>query len=109
MQLSKTQRWTLTELRKHHESAPSFGTFVRRYYARFLRLGLILAAGIALGTQMESPFVQGFFVGFGLAAVTRDLYEIWRYTESWPVLSRIIEWQRVDELLALSSEAEQVG
>ena len=109
MQLSKTQRWTLTELRKHHDSAPTFGKFVRQYFIRFLRLAIILATGIWLGTQMESPFVQGFFVGFGLAAVTCDLYEIWRYTESWPVLSRIIEWQRVDELLALSSDTGQVA
>ena len=87
------------------DKPPTVLWYVRRSWRAYLLLGCVCGGGIAFFLWGGWPIASGFFAGFLLAAVARDLRWYSQFVQSWPLSNEITNWNRVDELLRSSSES----
>jgi hypothetical protein len=102
MLLSKTRRRVLLACRKwEDQGGPTFWGLMGRQLVMHLAgaAGLILVCLI-----VRSPALLGVAVGFFIGCVYRDAVTIRRQLQSWWVLADVVDWQRVDRLLAQDRE-----
>lgn len=103
MHLTKRQKRNLELYSVYKSSPPNSWRLFRnnfKYYLVMLFL-FILVVVLALAASIE-PLAWGA-TGLLLGAILRDVGLYRAFVHSWPVTSAVIEWERVDELLAESS------
>jgi hypothetical protein len=81
----------------------SWGSFVRRTWWRFAIVGLLCGFFAVVSYSAGLSLVAGMGVGylFGLIQASVQFFDQSRRV--WPVTEEIINWDRVDELLATPS------
>lgn len=76
----------------------------RRSFALLVGGGCVLAAAFALSVNRTRPGSEltaaSFVVAFVLGAVVRDVASVAKILEWWPVTRSVIDWDRVERLLA---------
>jgi hypothetical protein len=101
MQMSTYQRGTLERLRKAHQmGGPSWPVQIGFYRNQWLFSALWTA-----GMSWLLPIGWPVFVSLSLGAFAKDIAHIRSLRSQWPVMTGVIDWQRVDQLLAASSPA----
>lgn len=97
-------------LRLYHEyqiHPPCAGTCVRRNLFPLSFLTLIVIAGTWLAFTAEGTWfgVGCFGAGLGLGSLIRVIRQLANSVRLWPLLCEIVDWNKVDALLAQKSSS----
>ena len=98
--LTPVQRAALQAYRAFRSEPPSLGGLVRRSRRAYALLFVLAGAAIALALVLALGAVAAFAAGILTGVVARDLGWFRRSVQIWPALSRVIDWARLDALLA---------
>ncbi len=99
MKLSALQRKLLQQYRGFHDSAPSMGRLMALSARHHVLLVLVFTIAVVLTYSFRLPSVALILVGMAIGAVSRDFGRFRTMIRVWPVLSRVLDWKRIDELL----------
>ena len=100
MQLTKTQLRFLRIYQQLHRQPPTLGSLLWLGRLGWLSLLPGIAVGVWFIVALPSSFgATGYLVvGMCVGAFLRDLGRSIASVRLWPVIERIVEWQRVDDL-----------
>lgn len=107
MPLSAADRRILAAYRQWHTAPPRWANSLPKLLGMWLVLiGLALTV---LGATRDSPLAPlGWgVVGMVAGAILRDLGWLRRQFRTWPLVERIIDWQRVESWFADDSPASR--
>lgn len=99
MALTPAQRKILESYQLFRDTPPSVWRqwqIVSRSHAMLMIL--VALASIILYLEV-SPSAGCYLAGFGIGAVVRDFGWFRATARVWPVLSQVVHWQKVDDLL----------
>jgi hypothetical protein len=96
MQISTYQRVTLERLREMRRvGGPTWSKHIRFYRNQWIGGVLSISA-----MSWLAPDFWLMFVGLGLGGWARDVSSIRSFRSQWPVMNEVIDWERVDRLVA---------
>ena len=100
MKLTTLQRMTLSAYLEYAQSRPTLTKLFRRGWKRYVILFGLGALGASMLLSIQAaPFAAGF-LAFIAGAVLGDIGAFRRYLHVWPVLTQVLDHQRIRELLA---------
>ncbi|MDQ2807720.1 MAG: hypothetical protein M3Z04_12560 [Chloroflexota bacterium] len=110
MPLTHLQRATLMLYRAYHANAPTVGGILRRLTKRYLIMLIVVVATLTVVTLTGSfsdalPWA-GLLIGLVSGAAARDLGYARIAVRVWPVLNQVLDWQKIDALLAATSKGD---
>ncbi len=100
MKLTALQRKTLEQYRGFHDAPPTVGGLVALAAGRHLLLVLLFGIGVVMVLAVEIPSAAFILVGMVIGAISRDWGTFRRFVRVWPVLSNVLDWARIDGMLA---------
>src|SRR5262245_34372307 len=100
MSLSRTEEWLLRRYTQYAERPPTYGTLLRGALPQLLVIAGLGAAGACVLFAADEPLGASFAVGFAFGAIVRQLAQLRVAAVAAPVLSRIIDQDRVQRLLS---------
>ncbi len=103
MVLNEKSMKQLRRTLEYRECAPTTFRLLRYSIKAYLYLFLIYGAAVWFFYWGGWPIVSGVFVGMFVATVSRDLHWFQQQVRTWPLSSEIIDWKRVEELVAVSN------
>lgn len=108
MKLTLLQRKILERYRQFRDQPPTLGRLVTLSLVNHILLIMVCGAAIACFAVVIAD-VSGmiFFVGLGMGAICRDIGLFRRTALAWPALHAIIDWKKLDEILAADSTDDQ--
>jgi glutaredoxin len=107
MQLTKLDAAVLERLCKYRAVAPTLGERLKAMSAwTGLVLLLCVAATVALA-RLDLPGVAFIPAGVFLGALCRDIASQQRFVKAWPLNNEVMDWARVEQLLATAKTAPQ--
>lgn len=105
MQLTPVERQVLEYYREYHTITPTVGLMWRRSIKRHLALVALLCIAVPLTIFLESWWLGIFFMGFIAGVILGDFGWLKRGSQNWRLLDSIIDWNKVDNLLALEGDS----
>lgn len=101
MEINQAQRKSLENIQSLRRSqATVWGQIRRHLWIYIIRLiGVIIL--IPLAVLLDSGILL-LLTGVVLGATFRDLQNSFIWRKIWPVLAAVLDWERIDELLASS-------
>ena len=107
--LTPVQRTALNAYRAFRAEPPSLGRLVLRSRRAYALLLVVAGAAIALALALKLGAAAAFAAGIVVGAAARDVGWFRRTVQLWPALSRVIDWARLDALLAPDGVAAGPG
>ena len=102
MNLTKEQKRNLALYASYQNTAPSFWRLLRanlwRYFLFAILVILIYLLSGPAGIESISLIAAGLFFG----VLIRDIGTFLRFIRVWPATAEVIDWQRLESLLAES-------
>ncbi|MDX1616750.1 MAG: hypothetical protein R3300_20755 [Candidatus Promineifilaceae bacterium] len=107
--MTKSQRRNLKLYARYRNTPPTVGGLLRenlwRYGLSFVALFLLYS--LAPAAQLEAlPLILG---GMLIGVLARDLNRYWTFVRTWPATAAVLDWERVEDLLATSAAAKSPG
>lgn len=111
MQLTHLQRATLMLYQAYHANAPTVGGILRRLMKLYLIMLIVVVATLTVVTLTGSfsdalPWA-GLLIGLVSGAALRDLGHVRIAVRVWPVLSQVLDWQKIDVLLTTPDNGDK--
>jgi hypothetical protein len=102
MAISKLQRRSLQMYVRFHDTPPTLTTLMRRSLPRVALIAALCSLGATLYYWMD--FVQGvgFMLGVFVGVLTMVVGQGRVFLKLWPVFSQVMDWARIQALLAES-------
>ena len=100
MNLSPLQRKTLELYQNLQHSPPTVSRLLALTARNYLRLLLVIGAGIVLMLSLRAPAFSLILVGMLIGVLSRDLGAFRKTVRVWPALVAVLDWNRIDQLLA---------
>lgn len=88
--------------RDYRSTPPCAGSCLRRNLAPLALLALIIGAGTWLALYSTGLWfgVGCFAIGLGIGSLSRIVRQLINAVRFWPLLAQIVDWSKVDALLA---------
>ena len=102
MPLIPSQRRTLAAYQSLHGTRPTPLSLLSAVWWRYLLL-LALAVIVALVLPTMLAYLAA---GIVLGGVLRDLKRYWDIARAWPVVETVLDWDRIEALLAADRGVE---
>jgi len=100
MRLTATNRRWLIKMKALHERKPTWGRILPKMVAISLAFCVfVVGYGILVAGDWGSPIVY-YCLGLATFLPLLSLSIVRRLVSRWPITDAIIDWNRVDELLA---------
>jgi hypothetical protein len=103
MQLTKAQERTLELYLKWRSSPPTFWFLISQNLIRYLIHLVLVIFLVLLAPLTGEPWIGWIAIGLFLGVLLRDIGLFQRSVRLWPMTSAVLDWERIDELLAESS------
>ncbi len=105
MNLSPLERRILVAYDEHHRRGMTVAGMYRGVGRRLVVSLVLVAVLIALAFTYSETWVATLVLGMVVGAALRDLRTVLNNFKVWPLLDRITDWARVDELLEADRQA----
>ncbi len=103
MELTKVQRQNLKLYVQYRSSPPTIWFLIRRnLFKRYLIPGFLVILLLLIAPTAGLGAIAWLAVGMLFSATLRDVALFRRFVHLWPVTSAVLDWERIDELLAES-------
>ena len=99
MPLTRTEQWLLRRYAMYRERPPSFASLLRAALRQLLTIAVLGAASGYLLNAGGEPAAASFVAGAAFGAILRQLAQLRVAAAAAPVLSKIIDQDRVERLL----------
>ena len=99
MALTKWQIKLLSFYQRHRTETPTIFAIIRRFLPSWTLITLMTFVASVLSVAQGWSHVSWLLVGLWFGVFCRDVGSIRGFFRSWPVWQRIIDWDRVDQLL----------
>jgi hypothetical protein len=104
MPLSKRKRRLLISYRKwRDQGGPTIWGLIGMRAVAFLALNALF---IGFGFFAGAPWIMVFAIGLFLGCLETDVLTADRVIRSWRMIADVVDWQRVDSLLAQDAEVQ---
>lgn len=100
MSLTTYERKTLLAYQKFREKSPTFPQLFIRVIPRFAFIALLAIVAYYIFSASAGIFVAGMFAG----GLLRQLSILWTSTKVFPILTEVIDWDLVADLLEAPNE-----
>ncbi len=100
MPLTALQRTVLERYRTFRVSPPTLWRMMALASRNHAILSIIFSLGSIYLYLDESESFAGFVAGLGVGAILRDIGSFRKGIQIWPILTRVFDWQKIDDLLA---------
>jgi hypothetical protein len=98
--MSERHRNMLSVYKAFRASPPTVGSLARRLLPTWLLLVALCGLWIAVSLLAQVDFLAWAAPGFLIGALARDLGYCLKTALAWPTINAIVDWNRVDDLLA---------
>jgi hypothetical protein len=109
MQLSTAHASVLERYMQFREKPPTVWRLMFLSVAGQAVLIIALGAGIAFWLVLEQATLAYFLGGAAFGYLFRDFTMMRRSVQFWPVLSAVLDWTKVDRLLAGDADGPPVS
>lgn len=100
MPLTALQRSVLERYRSFRESPPTLWRLMALSSRNLAILFIVVSVGSIFLYLEASESASWLIAGFGVGAFLRDFGSFRTGVRIWPVIARVLDWQKIDDLLA---------
>ena len=105
MQLTKAQKQSLAFYARYRTLPPTFWFLISRNLVRYLILFVLILFLVVIAPYTFIEPIRWVAIGVFFGVILRDIGLFWRAVNIWPMTAAVLDWERVDQLLAESNMA----
>lgn len=106
MPLSALQRKVLERYKQFRVEPPTVWRLMSLTVINHAAVIMATGASVGIMLALENPSAAFFVVGTAFGLFGRDAGMIRRIVQGWPALQLVLDWKKLDELLATDSEPQ---
>lgn len=106
MNISSLERTVLVRYKQHRDVPPTAFQLLTRLSAKTIGMLILYPIAIALVAALGFHFAALFLAGYLVAMIALRFETAITFVRLWPLVSTIIDWRKVDELLAAADPNE---
>ncbi len=97
--MTPLQKRLLQQYQSFEQTPPTLGSLIALSARGHIRIAILFAAATALCFGIGIAPVGYAMIGMLVGAISRDFGQFWKHAHVWPIVSRIIDWQKLSALL----------